>query len=141
MKWIFVFSGLLPSLVFAGGDYVPGKISDFTGNDGEYSFTFAAERTLVGLEACPLLKVHVTYARVPWLSWLPFVHSSHPTREQTNMAAAVLKQAAEAGRPALFGYLGGGLIASGEPCTFKSNGLLLDRDAGKEFVLSFYDRT
>ncbi|WP_227818180.1 hypothetical protein [Nitrogeniibacter aestuarii] len=141
MKCIIAFSALLPSLVFAGGDYVSGKVSDFTGNDGEYSFTFAAERTLVGLEACSVLKVHVTHKRVPWLSWLPFVHSSHPTQEQTNMAAVVLKQAAEAGHPALFGYLGDGLIASGAPCTFRSHGLLLDDNEGKELVLSFYDRT
>jgi hypothetical protein len=52
----------------------------------------------------------------------------------------VLKHAADAGVPALFGYLGGGLIASGAPCTFKSKGLLLEHDAGNEFVLSFHDQ-
>jgi hypothetical protein len=124
----------------AGGDYVSGKVSGFTGSGGDYSFMFAADRTLVGFEACRVFKIQVTYQRVPWFSWLPFVHTNHPTREQTNVAAAALKQAAETDRPALFGYLGSGLVASGVPCTFKSKGLSLNHDSGNEFVLSFHDQ-
>jgi len=47
MKRIGVLTSLLlPSLALAGGDYVSGTVSDFSGKDGIYSFTFVAEQPL-----------------------------------------------------------------------------------------------
>ena len=132
---------LLPSLAVAGGDYVSGKVSEFSGKDGVYAFTFVAERTLAGLEQCQSLKVRVEYGRVPWYSWLPFVHTNHPTKAQTDSAAFLLQSAHQTLEPILFGYLGSGLVPSTAPCTFKSKGLAVERDRGNEFVLSFHNPT
>jgi len=142
MKRIGVLTSLLlPSLALAGGDYVSGTVSDFSGKDGIYSFTFVAEQPLVGLEQCQSLRVSVEYGHVPWYSWLPFAHSSHPTKAQTESAASLLQAAHRTLQPILFGYLGNGLVPSSTPCTFKSKGLAIESDRGREFVLSYHDQT
>jgi hypothetical protein len=128
---------LVPGAALAGGDYVPGRVANFSGDDGSYAFTFAADRELV--QGCQTLEVRVRYSRVPWYSWLPFVHTSHPTKDQTDLAAAMLRQAAQTSRSVLFGYVGYGLVPSGERCTFVSRGLVLERDGDFEVVLSFHD--
>jgi hypothetical protein len=123
MRRVGVLVLLVPALAFAGGDYVPGKVTNFSGEDGIYSFTFAADGELVGPEACQMLKVNVEYAHVRWYSWMPFIRTSHPTKKQTELAAAVLREADQKSKSILFGYLG----------------LALERDADREFVLSFHD--
>lgn len=140
MKCVGAMIALLPSLALAGGDYVSGKVSSFSGNDGTYTFTFVAKKTLVGLEQCQSLTVNVEYGRVPWYSWLPFVHTNHPTKAQTESAASLLQTAHRASQPILFGYLGYGLVPSRVPCTFKSKGLAVESDRGREFVLSYHDQ-
>jgi hypothetical protein len=140
MKCVGVLIALLPSLALAGGDYVSGRISRFSGKDGDYTFTFVADQALVGLEQCQSLQVNVEYGRVPWYSWLPFVHTNHPTKAQTESAASVLQAAHRTSRPILFGYLGYGLVLSSAPCTFKSKGLAIENDRGHEFVLSYHDQ-
>lgn len=140
MKCIGALIALLPSLALAGGDYVSGRISSFSGEDGVYAFTFEAEQTLVGLEQCRSLKVNVEYALVPWYSWLPFVHTNHPTKAQTESAGSFLQAAYRTSRPILFGYLGYGLVPSSAPCAFKSKGLAIENDRGREFVLSYHDQ-
>jgi hypothetical protein len=132
---------VLPSLALAGGDYVSGTVSAFSRKDGIFSFTFVAARTLVGLEQCQSLRVSVEYGRVPWYSWLPFVDSGHPTKAQTESAASLLQAAHRTSQPILFGYLGHGLVPSSAPCTFKSKGLAIESDRGRQFVLSYHDQT
>jgi hypothetical protein len=130
----------LPALANAGGDYVSGKVRGFSGDDGEYSFTFAPDGRLVGFEGCQSFTVNVTYERVPWYSWLPFMHTNHPSKAQTKFAAELLRKAEQSSEPILFGYLGYGLVPSTGHCTFKSKGLALEHDADREFVISYHDQ-
>jgi len=140
MKCVGALIALLPVLALAGGDYASGKVRSFSGKDGVFTFTFVTEQRLVGLEQCQSLTVNVEYGRVPWYSWLPFVHTNHPTKAQTESAASLLQDAHRASKPVLFGYLGYGLIPSSAPCTFKSKGLAIEHDSGHEFVLSYHDQ-
>ena len=140
MKCIGALIALLPSLAFAGGDYVSGRVSSFSGADGAYNFTFVSDQSLVGLEQCKTLTVNVEYERVPWYSWLPFIHTNHPTESQTESAASLLQAAHRTSQPILFGYLGYGLVPANAPCTFKSKGLAIENDSGHEFVLSYHDQ-
>lgn len=123
-------------VAIAGGDYVSGYVAEFSGSEGTYVFTFRqseAKPRAPLIQGCAELKVHVTYQRVPWYSWLPFIRSSHPTREQTIEAGAVLQEASSKKGEVAFGFMGYGLVPSGSPCTFLSKGLLLDNGV----VLSF----
>lgn len=45
----------------------------------------------------------VKYERVPWSSWLPFVHSSYPLKRETELAVVFLKLARETNQSVLFG--------------------------------------
>lgn len=118
----------------AGGAAFPGKITTFSGSNGSCEFTFVPSREFYGYEKCTELRVRVEYGRVPWYSWLPFVRSSHPTRAQTEQAAGVLEKAYREKSEVNFGYMGNGLVDSGEPCLFLSKGLMIDN--GK-YILSF----
>jgi len=85
---------------------------------------------------CDEFKVTVEYKNVPWYSWLPFVRSSHPTKQQTIKAASLLLDAFKTNRAIGFGYMGGGLIPTEEKCSFSSKGLTLEFN---NLVLSFHD--
>ncbi len=116
---------LMPNVAVAGGDAVPGKVSSVSGADGNYQFHFVQTANRAELiSGCKELDVKVSYERVPWFSWLPFVHSSHPTREKTDEAASYLLNASRENRDIYLGYMGSGLIPAGTPCSFLSRGCL-----------------
>lgn len=139
MKHLALTLAVVPVLAFAGGDFTSGKITSFSGGNGHYKFTFDADKPLVGFEQCKALKIEVVYARVPWYSWLPYVHSSHPTKNQTAQAATLLEVAHRESTPVLFGYMGSGLIPSGARCEFNSKGLSVEGEGETQFVLSYHD--
>ena len=129
---------IVPLLCSAGGDYVQGRISKMSGEYGSYSFVFSQSdnrSNIVG--GCREFTVRVSYSHVPWFSWLPFVRSSHPSFEQTENAAAILKMANSENSPIYFGYMGNGLVATDAKCVFDSKGLQVIDDKDK-IVLSFY---
>lgn len=128
----------------AGGDYVDGHVTSFHGDDSNFTFVFVAsppDRPLV--EQCVVIEVHVEYGRVPWYSWLPFIISGHPTKQQTMEAGKYLSAAHGSLAPIRFGYVGYGLIPTETTCSFRSRGLVLEHiDAdGHAAVLSYHDQT
>lgn len=113
---------------WAGGDYVQGMVKEFSENHGNYSFTFVQTDSRKGwplIPNCPEIKMAVSYARAHWADWLPFVGSSHPTRQQTIEAATALAEAAKQRKNIGFGYMGKGLAATKVACSFTSKGLQL----------------
>lgn len=79
---------------------------------------------------------------MPSWSWLPFVDTSHPSRQETAAAVEYLNKKFNNSVQTFFGYMGGGLLkVPSTDCLFKSKGLkLMQIDAHDEFaVLSFYD--
>jgi hypothetical protein len=120
----------------AGGSGSPGKITAFSGSNGSYEFTFVPSGLFDYGNKCAELRVRVEYSRVPWYSWLPFVRSTHPTRAQTEQAAALLEKAYREKGEVLFGYMGYGLADSGQPCHFLSKGLIFYEHGG--YIMSFY---
>ncbi len=131
---------VVSTVALAGGDYVLGKVTSFSGEGGNYSFHFI--QTDGGKELmsrCREFDVQVNHVRVPWYSWLPFVQTSHPSKEKTNEAASFLLKAHQENRQVLFGYMGYGLVPSSAPCSFLSRGILLEAEKEKSFVLSFHN--
>ena len=139
---LILFVCLVPFRSFAGGSYVEGIVSEFSGGDGNYSFRFTQHSaTEPLLQDCPVFSVAVRYSRVPWFSWLPFVHSGHPTKAHTEAAAKVLQQRAKSGSPVSFGYIGNGLAESSIPCAFRSKGLAVLEDGEHSVIVSYHDPT
>jgi hypothetical protein len=133
---------LLSNTALAGGDFVLGKVAAFSGESGNYSFRFIqTDRNKELLSGCREFNVTVRYERVPWFSWLPFVHSSHPSKQKTEAAASFLRGASQSGQEVYFGYMGYGLVPTGNSCSFTSRGLALEQEHGKQYVLSYHDQT
>ena len=123
----------------AGGDFVKGSITNFVGRDGDYAFRFEQTEAGSELEAgCRGFVVSVRYARVPWYSWLPFIHTDHPTREQTIAAAEYLADASHSHALVNFGYMGSGLAPTGEKCSFRTKGLRLEKEGSESIVLAYH---
>jgi hypothetical protein len=139
MKWLLALFILVPSIALAGGDYVLGRVTELSGRDGVYSFRITSPTPLWGFESCHALEIHLRYARVPWYSWLPAVHSSHPSFKETEEAVAMLRTAQQTSQPILFGYMGYGLVRDVGSCTFKSKGLEVLRDSKPVIVLSYHN--
>jgi hypothetical protein len=141
-KIAFISFLIWPALCFAGGDEVSGKVSSLIVKEGKYVVHFnQTENASVLITGCKEIEVTVQYARVPWFSWLPFVSSSHPTRKETDEAIEYMRNANRNNRLIYFGYMGYGLVPTGQKCSFKSKGLRIYRDQGKVTVLSFHDQT
>lgn len=133
--------GVIASPVFAGGDYVIGKLTRFSESKGKFSFHFIQSDSRVELlHGCREFDVAVDYERVPSYSWIPFVKTTHPTYEQNTKASLFLLKAYMEKREVFFGYMGSGLVEmkGKEKCSFASRGLLLDGDEKMQYVLSFY---
>ena len=127
---------------WAGGNYVQGRVSEFAGADGAYTFRFQQTEEVPALMTdCLTFTVSVQYARVPWFSWLPLVRTSHPTRAETDAASAALGEADREQRVVNFGYMGYGLVPAGEHCSFATKGLRLIKDGNNDVVLAFHDET
>lgn len=132
---------LLSSAALAGGDFTLGKVIAISGESGNYSFRFVqTDRRKELLAGCREFNVIVHYERVPWFSWLPFVHTTHPSKQQTEDAALFLRSASQSSQEIYFGYMGYGLVRTGSSCSFSSRGLVLEQEQGKQFVLSYYDQ-
>lgn len=133
---------LTSSAALAGGDFARGKVVAFSNDSGSYSFQFSpTERRSLLLTGCSEFNVKVEYKRVPWFGWLPFVHSSHPTKRQTETAASFLRAANQSGQEVYFGYMGYGLVPKASDCSFSSRGLDLEQSRGMQIVLSYHDLT
>ncbi len=145
MRKIIVFFTCLicPALSFAGGDAVTGNVTDVSAKDGKTIIHFmqpSNARTEL-ISGCKEIEVTVHYARVPWFSWMPFVATSHPSKKETEEAIEYLKKAKLNNQQINFGYMGYGLVPTGDKCSFKSKGLRIFRDQGTISVFSFHDQT
>lgn len=139
---IFIFFCFISSSALAGGDYVLGKIVNFSRVGDSYFFTFVqSDGGKELLTGCRKFNVSVTYERVPWFSWLPVVHSAHPTKQKTEEAAHYLRSSSQSGQEIYFGYMGYGLVLKDTPCSFKSRGLENVQHDGKQLVLSYHELT
>jgi hypothetical protein len=130
---------LFSAAAFAGGDNSSGKISEFSGKDGNFSFQFVETGKIPLVDKCPKFTVRVRYERVPWYSWLPFVETSHPTRKETDEAGEFIRNAFQGGAEIKLGYIGSGLVPDGAKCSFASRGLVLAKEPTGSVVLSFHD--
>lgn len=130
---------LLPNLCFAGGDYSEVSIKNFTGSGSNANFTIEFVNDRKFDESCDALKVSLKYKRVPWYSWLPFVHSSHPTQVETREAVMHLEESFKENLNVYFGYIGGGLIPTDKPCEYVSKGLNMDEFDNYKYIHAFHD--
>jgi hypothetical protein len=121
---------------------VSGNVTGITAKEGRTIIRFMqsgnARTDLIA--GCKEIEVTVQYARVPWFSWLPFIASGHPSKKETDEAIEYIRNANRSNQLINFGYMGYGLVPTGEKCSFKSKGLRVYRDQGKISVLSFHDQ-
>ena len=137
---VFLILGLVVSPVFAGGDFVLGKLSRFSESKGKISFHFIqSDNGLELLPNCREFDMSVEYERVPSYSWIPFIKTTHPSYDQNAKAALFLQKAYVEKREVLFGYMGSGISETKVKCSFVSRGLMLEGDEKMQFVLSYYD--
>lgn len=137
---IFLVLFLVSQTCYAGGDFVLGRIAYVFAVDEEYTIRFTQTELRPELmKGCKDITVNVSYSRVPWYSWLPFINSGHPDMDQHTDAVQHLIDAQKSKKEIYFGYIGGGLISVEEPCTFASKGLSLTNVDGKLVVFSFHD--
>ena len=134
----FLFFSLLPSFAIAGGDYVVGKISKFSGKNGNYFFHFTQmEKRQEMLSGCREIDVNVNYEKKSWFKEL--LSAKQPaTLEETEKAALFLLNAQLNNQLVSFGYIGYGLVPTDAPCTFLSKGLFF-LPSEKNIVFSFHD--
>ena len=140
MKALALLLTLIPLTAAAGGDAITGTVRTFSGESGSYHFQIVrtSEQELVGYP-CTEFDITVEYQRVPWYSWLPFVHSSHPTEKDTEAAALYLKEAAQSSREVSFGYMGGGLMPTDKPCAYRAKGLELLGGSDPKTVVAYHE--
>jgi len=133
---------LLPALCFAGGYAVSGRVESVAQQGDVYVIHFIQtgnESELV--KDCKQINITLKYSRVPWFSWIPFMESGHPTKRETIESVEYLKKANKDNQTIYFGYMGYGLVPTGQKCSFKSKGLKIEVDNGKWLVLSYHDET
>lgn len=136
MFLLVLYALMFPTNVMAGGDSVLGKITFYSESNGIYRFGFeekAGNHHLVS--GCNRLEVHLIYKRVPWYSWLPLIHTTHPSRDSTEAALKFIHDSFISQKDINFGYIGNGLVSSDSKCVFDSKGLELDITG----VYSFHD--
>jgi len=126
---------LLSGHARAGGDFSQFKVLAYSEINGVYHFSLEEKqnsRQLIG--SCKSFDVRVNYKRVPWYSWLPFVHTSHPSYDDTITALKYIKDAYDSNKDVYFGYMGNGLGSTSAACVFDSYGLKIDGTT----ILSYY---
>ncbi len=136
---VLVFS---PALCVAGGYAVAGRVESVAQQGDVYVIHFIQtgnEPELV--KDCKEISITLKYSRVPWFSWMPFIKSDHPTKRETIESIEYLKKANKDNQTVYFGYMGYGLVPTGQKCSFKSKGLKIEANDGKWLVLSYYGET
>lgn len=126
---------LLSGHARAGGDFSQFKVLAYSEINGVFHFSLEEKqinRQLIS--GCKNFDVRVNYMRVPWYSWLPFVHTSHPSYEDTIKALKNIKDAYDSNKEVYFGYMGNGLGNTSAACVFDSYGLKIDGT----IILSYY---
>ncbi|WP_157205578.1 hypothetical protein [Methylomonas koyamae] len=83
---------------------------------------------------CRQLDIKVKYQYVPWYSWLPFIQTTHPSKEDNEEALDFVHKSFIDRREIYFTVAGNGLIETKTKCVFESKGL---RQFG-QFVFSYY---
>lgn len=134
---------LLPSSVFAGGEYWKVQVKNpiLIVETNEVKLLLLQKATGL-VKECKEIRVFVEHKNISMWSWLPFIHSSHPTEKETRSALDFLNNTLRKGKSTFFGYIGGGLSRShDDTCVFKSKGLRVEEigEDKKLVVFSFHD--
>ena len=125
---------------FAGGSHWEGKVTSFERHDDSYSFSIKFSSNEIHLPSgCGMITVNYRYGRVPWYSWLPFIHSSHPSKAQSEEAVDYIEEHFKMKKSIYFGYMGGGLVPLENKCVFKTKGLIKVNIEKIISILAFHD--
>ena len=124
---------------YAGGGHDEWRVTAFSQEGALTRFSLrSTDAATAPPYGCEELTVEVAYALVPAYAWLPFVETTHPTREETLQSLSLIEATYRARQTLLFGVMGSGLAATPAPCVFQSRGLdrvLLD---GHTVIFSFF---
>lgn len=137
LRLIFIL--FFPTLCFAGGEYSTVRIIELSGHETRISFSVEFLNSHKFYENCDTITVHLNYKKTPWFSWLPFVHTSHPTAADNQEAVSYLKHVYLNDKTVNFGYMGSGLNSTDQQCVFISKGLRLYKSDNFQYVLSYHD--
>jgi|GEM_PF-3596669 len=106
---MLVISFFMSPPAWTGGDYWLIKVEDKITTDVPQKLKFEFSLPARGiLQGCKQITVLLEYQRVPAWSWLHFIDSSHPTKDETTIAVEFLNNKFAKSAQAYFGYIGGG---------------------------------
>ncbi|MBU0966323.1 MAG: hypothetical protein KKA54_08080 [Proteobacteria bacterium] len=137
----FLITLIVTSSAFAGGDYWKYKIMAFDEAKGNATITLQAIDKKDTFSNCNEIEIFSKYEHVPWFSWLPFVHTNHPTPKENHQAIDFIKLHYKNDQNIYFGYMGYGLVPTENACEFKSKGLRIEKINNLEIVTSYHNET
>ena len=117
-----------PLAAYAGGDFSKAQVLSIVGSHGYYRiFVRQIERPIYD-DGCTTYNIRITPPRKTFWDLFGLGRAAHhPTAEQTQAAAAVLKQHAANRQPLKIGYLGGGLYPDPrQKCLYHGTGMMFD---------------
>ncbi|EIG29867.1 hypothetical protein [Neisseria sicca] len=114
-----------PLATYAGGDSSKAQVLSIVGSHGYYQISVRQIEHLIYDDGCTTYNIRITPPRKTFWDLLGLRQAGdHPTAEQTQAAAAVLKQYAANQHPLEIGYLGGGLYPDPQQkCLYHGTGM------------------
>ena len=125
---ILLFFLSFPLAAYAGGDFSKAQVLSIVGSHGYYRISVRQIERPIYDDGCTTYNIHITPPRKIFWDLLGLGRAAHhPTAEQTQAAAAVLKQHAANRQPLKIGYLGGGLYPDPrQKCLYHGTGMMFD---------------
>ena len=137
---IMLFFISLPSMLFAGGDCALVTVESIKKEKGVTEIEVKqVEDNIPFMKGCPQFEFTVTYKRISWYSWLPFMQGFHPTEKENKESLHLMDNAYKNKKAINFCYMGYGLAYTEKKCSFVSYGLKTLQIQDDKSVVSFYD--
>ena len=116
----------LSGTLTSGGDYGVYKVDSIVENgDISIIYLFVVRKPSSLLDDCERIKLSIDYERVPWFSFLPFVHTNHPSADDTETALNFLHRGMNESSEIYLGYVGSSMLSAGE-CDYLGKGLRVE---------------
>ena len=143
IKFLLIYwSFFIASTASAGGDYFLVKVKEVSSAQKSALIKLMLkEEPRHPINGCEFITVHVRYQN-DLMTWLPFVTSRDPTRNETLIAIQYIIGKYKKEENMYFGYMAGGLNGrENEKCIFDSKGFRLKSDSNhnRNIVFSYYD--
>ena len=135
MMRVFFLLLIFPLCAFAGGTHWKSNILTVDEKQKQIKLILKNEKPIYN---CDKLNINISYERVPWFSWIPFINSAHPTKEENKVAITHIKS--NIGNTLYFGEIGKGLVPQEKKCTYQSKGAKILEIENKQVIMFYYSQ-